>query len=359
MCYPGDVIASAVRTYVTVESYRKTAALCGVSKSSIHVWVHRLDRLIRPKGAQKRCRTSYVVERIHDTVRTLLQNPSSQLGRLHGNVWPSLGGDVQQWQHLAHQEGVVLVGVDPGKNNLVTMVDGKRNVLTVTAKQKKRYEGSSSHSRWLEEFKARTRAWDVQLVTRPGVVQEPVTVSQAENQCMGKTNSRSCHLGAFLQYVATWLRLEQQMLQCYTAKRHRRHHFASHCRERSFEDKLCNAIETTFKTDPSDQVVALWGNWGKQPNGLRHQPPTPGIGLRRKVHKRVLTLTTNEGYTSQRCACCHHQVTEVHHSLLRCGNGTCSQWWARDVMAALNIRSKGIHLLVHGEAHPAFVAAHD
>ena len=321
-----------------------------------------------PDGAQERWRFDYAIstDGYSMSVQTTRRPPGlkkrqcrrGRTGARRAAELPSLGGDVQQWQHLAHQEGVVLVGVDPGKNNLVTMVDGKRNVLTVTAKQKKRYEGSSSHSRWLDEFKARTRAWDVQLVTRPGVVQEPVTVSQAEKQCMGKTNSKSCHLGT-LQYVATRLRLEQQLLQCYTAKRHRRHHFASHCRERSFEDKLCNAIETTFKTDPSDQVVAFWGNWGRQPNGLRHQPPTPGIGLRRKVHKRVLTLTTNEGYTSQRCACCHHQVTEVHHSLLRCDNGTCSQWWARDVMAALNIRSKGIHLLVHGEAHPAFVAAHD
>ena len=83
MCYPGDVIASAVRTYFTLKSYRKTAALYGVSKSSVDMWVHRLGKLIRPKGAQKRSRIAYVVERIKDTVRTLLQhNPFLTAGEI-------------------------------------------------------------------------------------------------------------------------------------------------------------------------------------------------------------------------------------------------------------------------------------
>ena len=124
-----------------------------------------------------------------------------------------------------------------------------------------------------------------------------------------------------------------------------------YCRRRSFTEKLCNRIITLFQRE----AVLLWGNWGRTPNGLRHQPSTPGIGLRRQVHRRFLTPTTYEGYTSQLCAGCHHRVAEVHHQLLRCDNGNCSnQWWSRDVMGALNIRCKGLHMLQHGEEHPGF-----
>ena len=49
--------------------------------------------------------------------------------------------EVPKWQHLATTDGVVFVGVDPGKNNLVTMADGDRQVLSVTARERQHYVG--------------------------------------------------------------------------------------------------------------------------------------------------------------------------------------------------------------------------
>jgi transposase len=48
-------------------------------------------------------------------------------------------------------------------------------------------------------------------------------------------------------------------------------------------------------------------------------------------------------------------MPEPLHSLLRCQNEICSsKWWARDVMAAMNILSNGLHVLRHGTGHRAF-----
>jgi hypothetical protein len=122
-----------------------------------------------------------------------------------------------------------------------------------------------------------------------------------------------------------------------------------------------------------ERIVIFWGNWGRNPN-LKHQPPTPGIGFRIRIHKHFTTFTVDERYTSSRCPCCEsevehpiyrtiesrdqqHKRSKAVHHLLRCKNDTCSsRWWHRDVMSVANIRKQTMHILEHGDMHPAFKA---
>jgi transposase len=122
-------------------------------------------------------------------------------------------------------------------------------------------------------------------------------------------------------------------------------------------------------------AVLFWGAWGRSPN-LRHQPPSPGIGLRRQVHRKLRTITTVEHYTSSVCARCEgrnltkpltrtrvrkdaetgelrEKTSEIHH-LLRCQNADCGCWWNRDVLGARNILKQGLHCLRHARTAPCF-----
>jgi hypothetical protein len=76
-----------------------------------------------------------------------------------------------------------------------------------------------------------------------------------------------------------------------------------------------------------------YGNWGRNPN-LKNNAPTPGIGLRRRIHNHIPTFTVNEAYTSKTCPCCNSLIknyknfmSEKKHNLLRCQNGMCSCRW--------------------------------
>ena len=141
----------------------------------------------------------------------------------------------------------VFVGVDPGKNNLVTMADGDRQVLSVTARERQHYVGEIAHQGWLKGFKDRPRASVTggPVVSGQGIIMEPDSVAVAEKAYLGTTNSRSCHLRTFMKYVAARLRVEGQMQQHYAARRHRRHEFGKYFRRRS----LCNRISTVFERD--------------------------------------------------------------------------------------------------------------
>ena len=116
------------------------------------------------------------------------------------------------------------------------------------------------------------------------------------------------------------------------------------------------------------KIVMFYGDWGKNPNALKGSAPTPGIGLRRRVHQSgIETVTTSEYLTSQTCPCCRERsmknatitnavrnpekefkqapCTTKHH-LLRCTNEKCCRrvWWHRDNVGSFNILYKGIEL---------------
>jgi len=123
----------------------------------------------------------------------------------------------------------------------------------------------------------------------------------------------------------------------------------------AFADK----IKEKFGNGNSDcPIVILYGNWGKRPH-LRHQAPTPGIGLRRLLHatEGITTITIHEAYTSSYCPNCHGTVEEARgsHGLLKCcDKQLCGTYWSRDVLGALNILEKGMHLLYREGPHPLF-----
>jgi hypothetical protein len=128
---------------------------------------------------------------------------------------------------------------------------------------------------------------------------------------------------------------------------------------KSSEDKFINALLKRLNTD-SRRLVITYGDWGRNPN-IRHSPPTPGVGLRRRIHKRVPTINHSVCYDcgqrslreQERRGSEGRLLREVHQ-LLRCTNAQCCRWCTRDVRGALNIGKQGLHFLRHGCMHPCF-----
>jgi len=118
------------------------------------------------------------------------------------------------------------------------------------------------------------------------------------------------------------------------------------------------------------QVVILYGDWGRRPN-LKHQAPTPGVGLRRILHgfqgvggQSIVTITVRETFTSSYDPDSLKPVSEARgvHPLLREDEDVSSSdtkhvrgiYWSRDVLGSLNILRKGKYLLKNNSPHPQF-----
>jgi hypothetical protein len=107
------------------------------------------------------------------------------------------------------------------------------------------------------------------------------------------------------------------------------------------------AIKNNVQMKGKPEFIIGYGNWGKNPN-LKNNDPTPGIGLRRKLHKKIKTVTVQEHNTSNTNPCTREKkgmenplvgkhAIQKHH-LLRCTNEKSScRWWNRNVVGSFNI----------------------
>jgi hypothetical protein len=138
----------------------------------------------------------------------------------------------------------------------------------------------------------------------------------------------------------------------------------------AFAERILEKFGTRRPNDKKEpvnkQVVILYGDWGRQPN-LRHQAPSPGIGLRRALHgyqgkrsgQQIITITVRERSTSSFDPDTGNPVSEARgvHALLRedpIPGRPRGIYWNRDVLGALNILRKGRHLLQSWKPHPLF-----
>ena len=282
-----------------------------------------------------------------------------------------------------------VLSVDPGKVDLVGITDGVQYIRYTRGQRdqhtfkKKRMEESlrrRKKNKVSGTFKCVSN--DPQHTTEEQVIKDP-TVHDFESLYMSETCKKSCLLKNFLEY---WQRRCQMKSDMYLKAYFRNAKFTVHCKTKSSEDIFANRVVNVFlkKTEKNPKqshnqiptwmrdskdpfvkwtlqnhnvadctVSDLWcsyGNWGKTPNILKGSPPTPGIGLRRRLHEKLgkKTITTCEKYTSQMNPCDQTRsqenppvgrVTHVsRHHLQRCDNvNSPCRWWNRNVVGSFNI----------------------
>jgi hypothetical protein len=277
------------------------------------------------------------------------------------------------------------LSADPGKKDLVQITDGT-NMIRYTRGQrntdtkKKKYTEKSLRARRNIIIEGEYHGKDSILPGYYPIVIDP-TLAYYEEVVMSKNSSKSCHFDTFIGWMKDKLHNENQQKACYEMPKFRNDRFSNYVLKKKSEDKFIKRLDEFVKkgrlksskhksNDKIDSmikknvdkkkyshVVMFYGNWGKNPN-LKNNPPTPGIGLRRIIHKHIPTYTVNEAYTSKTCPCCKgitleneilvgstRHVSEKHH-LLRCQNVNClSRWWNRNCAGAYNIMYKGIEEL--------------
>jgi hypothetical protein len=175
-------------------------------------------------------------------------------------------------------------------------------------------------------------------------------------------SSKSTVQEHFEHYLKTRRAVAGELSGFYRRRIFRLSRYDAYVGRRASEDRFFSKAKAAFGSD----AVILYGDWGRRPN-LPHQPPSPGVGFRRRMCSHFRVFLVHEPYTSSVCPRCETlgmvkprvegRGNDIHH-LLRCPNHSCScQWWNRDVLGGLNILKTGIHALRTGTWHPAFSAA--
>ena len=219
-----------------------------------------------------------------------------------------------------------MVGCDPGKRNLVYMVDENGKKLQYTAPQRKRESKQKCNQRILLAEKK-----------KHGIIEKETHLSLQ--------NSKSVSIDNYKIYLVEKNKLNQETTEFYKREVWRKMKFRAYSYGKKSIDTFLNKIKETF----GENLLIGYGNWSRSTQ-MKHFMPTMNKGLRKLIHKKYDTITINECNTSKKCCGCHNNLTYYKDNenkevfrLLMCSNCVSCEnkhtvFRTRDVNSAVNIR---------------------
>ena len=251
---------------------------------------------------------------------------------------------IDELKRVSRLEEMRVVGIDPGKRELVVGVDmdNPKHAPLVRYTQKER----------LRDLRSRQYADEA----RRGKPQE---VADAEAELAGY-NSRSADLSTFCAYCGKRHESMEACLAFYADLGYRRRRWKTAIKAQQSEEKLYKRLESIQTQGDARPIVLAYGSWGMLAGRAgaacnRGNPPCIGVGLMRKLSRRFVVSPTPEAYTSKTCCRClgpcgpweekEAEMGKKIRGLRRCTQRDCMLPLNRDRNGATNIGTNFARLL--------------
>ena len=245
---------------------------------------------------------------------------------------------------LLNPEYFNIVGIDPGKDDLIHCTDGKNNFFRYTANQRRFETRRKKYAKINMEHKLKT------IIDHKNVVQWETELTK-QRKCT--TDFRE-----FKEYLKVKLPLYKKLEPYYHDPLRRKLRWNTYMNTQKSEDNMLNNFQNKFG-DPENTLVCI-GDYDQKGYHLKGKEPAKGKGFRKLFRKKgYQVLLVDEFRTSIKCHNCFennekfrwrenhkpvrnkqtYQKTILVHGLLRCNsvNG-CGVIWNRDVNGCLNIQ---------------------
>jgi hypothetical protein len=226
-----------------------------------------------------------------------------------------------------------IVGVDPGKYNLVYLTDG------VKVGKKIRHLRYTAFGRRNEMLTRKSQRATMKMKDRENISQKEANFGK--DHC-----SKTMNPDKFKEYLKHKNKLDAQLCKFYGRKVFRKMRFRSYSYGNRSMDKFVHNIKTTF----GENIVIAYGDW-KRSTQMKHFVPTKGIGLLRRIAKRFETVLVDEFRTSKLCCICSNVLSNKEYRCLLCkecrsesGRSESGhiKFLTRDLNSAMNIRRLAI-----------------
>ena len=239
-----------------------------------------------------------------------------------------------------------IISLDPGKQNLIYMLDEQHNKFRYTASQRRVESNRKRNSYILRHEKIKN-----------DIIQEE-TILSAYN-C--KTND----INKFSEYIKEKLILNKKLKDFYESELIRKMKWRSFICKRQSEDKLLNTIEKKY--GKSEDLLISYGNWNNSKQ-MKHIMPTLGIGMRKLLEKKFTCVLFDEFRTSKLCCKCHNELenyNSLHHILIcsNCKSDGCESknitFINRDINGCKNMLDLSIEWINHKTRNKKFCRTTD
>ena len=250
---------------------------------------------------------------------------------------------IDQLKHVSRLEQLHVVGIDPGKRELIVGVDmdNSKDSPLVRYTQKQR----------LRDLRSRQYADEA---TRG----KPQSVKDAEAELAG-FHSRTADLEAFCAYCGKRHESLDVCLAFYADLGHRKRRWKTAIKAQASEERLYKRLEDIKKKGDARPIVLAYGSWGMVAGRAgaacnKGNPPCLGVGLMRKLSRRFVVSPTPEAYTSKTCCRClglcgpweekEAEMGKKIRGLRRCTQRDCMLPLNRDKNGATNIGTNFMRL---------------
>lgn len=180
-----------------------------------------------------------------------------------------------------------MVGVDPGKQSLVHMMDQDRNQLRYTASQRR----------------VESRSKRCQNIT---LHEKMIHHIQEEEAKLTSYQCQTVDYQKFKSYITEKTKLNDTVRDFYERELFRKMKWRKWIARRRSEDLFLNRIEQTY--GKPEEILLCYGNWS-QTKQMKHLKPTMGVGLRKKINQKFDMVLIDEFRSSKLCNQCHQELT--------------------------------------------------
>ena len=231
-----------------------------------------------------------------------------------------------------------VVGIDPGKSDIIYCIDNTRQTFRYTANQRRFETQSKKYNKYL-------------YLGKLNVNIDGFTPIEYETE-LADYNSKSCNFQDVQEYIYAKTYVNNKLFKFYQEGNCRRFRFNRYSNTQRSEANMVNNFKKIYG-DPSQTIIAF-GDHTQGGHQMKHLEPTKDIGIRRLFKKAGYQVyLVDEFRTSLKCHKCKSDTKKFKyeiskkpkslgkiklvHGLIRCKNAHCGIKWNRDYNGSLNI----------------------
>jgi hypothetical protein len=186
--------------------------------------------------------------------------------------------------------GKNLVYIDPGKRDLLYMMDSNEHIYVYSNKQRIFETKRIEYQNIINKYKIKNN------------------INEIENE-LTNYNSKECNIENFKKYIKKKNELVEILIEKYENVIFRKYKWYSYINRIRSEAKLLNTIEEKF----GKNIIIIYGDWsiGRQ---MKNFISTPNIGLKRKIDNRFTVYSIDEYNTSK--VCCKNEEEKCENIYL-------------------------------------------
>ena len=230
-----------------------------------------------------------------------------------------------------------VVGIDPGKSDIIYCIDENRETFRYTANQRRFETGAKKYNKYLNKDKDQ-------------MIDDVYSVRGYETG-LSRFASKSCVLNKISDYINAKSIANSKLFKFYQDNKARKFKLNRYFNTQRSESTMVNNFKKKYG-GPEKTIIGFGDH--TQGRQMKHLEPTKDIGMRRLFEKHGYQVyLVNEFRTSLKCHKCKwntekFQKEESHkprslgelrlvHGLIRCTNVKCGIKWNRDYNGSLNI----------------------